>query len=80
MEHSMSCGASKWNALEAENAQLQMPYPRSCVNCAQCWHYSPEEEESGTAGWVCDGRNGVQNLKSFPFRTEQKCFTPSLAR
>lgn len=51
-------------------------HPQSCVNCTQCWYYSPEAEESGTAGWVCDGRNGAQNLKSFPFRTKQRCFTP----
>ena len=51
-------------------------HPRSCTNCTQCWHHSPEPGEGGTSGWVCDGRNGAQNLKSFPFRTEQKCFTP----
>ena len=55
-------------------------HPRSCLNCANCWHHEAsvgEETSTGPSGWVCEGRTGVQNLRSFPFRTEQKCFVPN---
>ena len=57
------------------------PHMKSCYMCKRCWYHEnlPGEHLSdGPEGWVCDGHQnpGVANLKSFPFRTEQKCFEP----
>ena len=51
---------------------------KNCSNCKHCWYYEKESYQSFLKeGWVCDGRKGnVGNLKSFPFKKEQKCFTP----
>ena len=51
---------------------------KNCSNCKHCWYYEKESHESFLKeGWVCDGRKeNVGNLKSFPFKKEQKCFTP----
>lgn len=59
---------------------VSVAHPRSCINCAHCWHHESnigEVESDGPSGWVCDGKAGVQNLRSFPFRTEQPCFSPN---
>lgn len=61
------------NAERPTRPQRQ-PHPESCPNCKHCWYHSPESGEGGSSGWVCDGRNGAQNLKSFPFLTKQPCF------
>jgi len=43
--------------------------PKSCLNC----HWFEADQEDGNEGmgeWytVCRGRNGVSNLKNFPFK------------
>lgn len=57
------------------------PHERSCCFCDKRWYHEHDIGEVvniGKEGWVCDGAsNGnVANLKSFPFKTEQKCFVP----
>ena len=52
---------------------------RNCLNCAHHEWYGPDNYEMSlwveTEGWVCTGRKeNVHNLKSFPFKKEQKCF------
>lgn len=64
-------------------AMVRTPNPKSCYNCANCWHHEASVGEvvsDGPSGWVCEGRLGVQNLRSFPFRTEQTCFVPNIPR
>jgi hypothetical protein len=44
-------------------------YPTSCIYCAHHYHYT------GPMGHRCYGRKRrVDNLRSFPFKTPQRCF------
>lgn len=53
-------------------------HEKSCVNCTHCWYDEPEcgpVTDWSHDAWVCDGRKEmVENLRSFPFITKQKCF------
>lgn len=50
-----------------------MERPEGCVACV---HYTEESDyEMGIAPYpLCDGRPGMDNLKSFPFRKTMPCF------
>lgn len=55
------------------------PHAESCYNCRHRWYHEHDIGEVvniGNEGHVCDGHKtpGVANLKSFPFKTKQKCF------
>lgn len=51
--------------------RLKNPHVYSCHNCAHHHYYT------GPMGHRCYGRKKrVDNLRSFPFRTDQKCFKP----
>ena len=54
---------------------------KSCQdNCKHLWWHEPDIGEvvnlSHYIGHVCDGHKnaGIVNLKSFPFKTKQKCY------
>jgi len=50
----------------------------SCLLC--CHIYNPQEEviREIDHNWCCGkkGRKFISNLKYFPFKTDQKCFSP----
>lgn len=48
------------------------PVLASCEHCAHCFDDS-DGPEYGPAWYVCVERPHMSNLKSFPFKTSQKC-------
>jgi len=58
------------------------PHAESCYGCRHRWYHETaigEVTYDGPSGHVCDGhKKAVGNLKSFPFKTKQKCFGAKL--
>lgn len=48
------------------------PILASCMHCSHCSDDS-DGPEYGPAYWVCEKKEHMSNLKSFPFKTAQKC-------
>ncbi len=50
------------------------------ANCLSCAHLGSEDDgnypEMAISWYVCEKFNRYQYLKSFPFKTEQKCWEP----
>lgn len=66
-------------ALQRPESAASKPHAESCIYCSQRWYHEHDIGEVvniGSEGHVCDGHKnpGVGNLKSFPFKTKQKCF------
>jgi hypothetical protein len=53
------------------------PHAKSCVNCNMLTSECCDGELGSHLGWYeCETFPTKSNLRSFPFRTEQPCFTP----
>ena len=64
------------------NEQMKNALGIKCANCMTCKHLGSESDgnfpEMATHWHVCrkKGNERYENLKPFPFKTEQKCWQP----
>lgn len=58
--------------------ELKIRFGIDKANCGTCKHLATDSDGDGYGEFTyCEKRDCISNLKSFPFKTDQKCWKPN---